>query len=77
MAADSELSSGSIEIEIFYAAKDFYLKKLLVTAVMDSEVDNTAPLSSVPVRELVVQFEKMKPNQMFMLDYFLKKYTIK
>lgn len=66
---------GSVEIEIFAAAKNFYLRKLAAKVVMDSEVDSTVPFSALPLRKLVVQFEKMKPNQMLMLDYFLQKYT--
>lgn len=68
---------GSIEIEIFSAAKNFYLRKLAAKVIMDSEVDSPVPFSSLPLKELVVQFEKMKPNQMLMLDYFLQKYTTK
>lgn len=68
---------GSVEVEIFSAAKNFYLRKLTAKVVMDSEVDSIVPFSALPLRKLVVQFEKMKPNQMLMLDYFLQKYTTK
>lgn len=74
---NSEPSSGSVQIEIFSVAKDFYLKKSSAIVVRDSEVDSTVPLSSLPMRELVVQFGEMGSNQMYILDCFLQKYTTK
>ena len=73
--SNGQLSSGSVEIEIFSTAKSFYLKKLSAKVVVDSEVDNTASLSSLPMRELVLQFEKIMPYQMLMLEHFLQNYT--
>ena len=74
---NGEPLKGSVEVEIFSAAKNFYLRKLAAKVVVDSEVDSTVSFSAVPLRKLVVQFEKMKANQMLMLDYFLQKYTTK
>ena len=72
---NGEPSSGSVEIEIFSVTEDFYLKKSSAKVVRDSEVDSTVPLSSLPVREVVVQFGKMESNQMYILNCFLHKYT--
>ncbi len=68
---------GLIEIEIFSAAKNFYLRRLPAKVVRDSEIGSSVPFSSLRLRNLVVQFEKMKPNQVLMLDYFLQQYTTK
>lgn len=72
---NGEPLSGSVGIEIFSMTKDFYLKKLSAKVVRDSEVVGAVPLSSVPMRETVVQFEAMKANQRKMLDCFIRKYT--
>jgi len=75
--ADGKILSGPVEIEIFSTDRDFYLKKLSAEVVGDSAVDDTVHLSSLPVRELVVQFGKMQPIQKLLLDCFIQKYTIK
>jgi hypothetical protein len=74
---EGEESKGSVEIEIFSAANSFYLRKLAAKVVVDFEVDHTVPFSSLPLRQLVVQFKEMQPTQTMMLDYFLQQYTTK
>ena len=74
---NGEQLSGSVEVEIFSFAKDFYLKKLSAKVVRDSEVHSTVPFSSVPMRELVVRFGEMESNQRYILDCFLQEYTTK
>lgn len=75
--ANGKPSNGMVEIEIFSTTNDFYLKKLSANVIVDADVGSQFYLSSLPLRELVVQFEKMNPNQMLLLDYFIKNYTTK
>ena len=72
-----ESSSGSTEVEIFSAVADFYLKKVPVKSVMDIQVDGNIPFSSVPMKQLRLQFGRMTPIQSGLLDYFLQNYTLK
>ena len=72
-----ESSSGSTEVEIFSAVADFYLKKVPVKSVMDIQVDGNIPFSSVPMKQLRIQFGRMTPIQSGLLDYFLQNYTLK
>ena len=75
--AAGERCSGPVEVEIFSTDRDFYLKRLSAEVVLDSEVEDTVKLSSLPVRQLEVQFGKMNPKQKLLLGHFIKKYTIK
>lgn len=70
-----EPPTRSEEVEIFSTVHDFYLKKLPVKAVEESEVDTTSPYGSLPMRELSLQFGKMTPIQLKLLDFFIRHYT--
>ena len=74
---NGEPAKGSIEIEIFSTAGDFYLKKLPVKTVLDSEIDNTVSSHSMPMRQWRMQFGKLNYFQELLLDFFLQKYTFK
>jgi len=68
-------SKGSTEIEIFSKIHDFYLKKLPIRIVENYEVDSTVPLSSLPIRQLNINFGKISHSQMSLLDHILENYT--
>ena len=70
-----EPSRRSEEVEIFSTVHDFYLKKLPVRSVEDSEAGDTPAYSSLPMRELSIQFGKMTPVQLRLLDFFIRHYT--
>jgi len=70
-----EPSSGSTEMEIFSTVYDFYLKKVPVKSVVDIEVDSNILFSSLPIRQLRIQFGEMAPIQSTLLDYFIKNHT--
>lgn len=67
----------SSEVELFSTVYDFHLKKLKIESVEDLAIDNTVPFSSLPIRQLRIQFGKMTPDQSRLLDFFLRKYTKK
>lgn len=70
-----EPSNAPEEVEIFSSVHDFYLKKLPIKDVVEFEVDNSPPFSSVPMRQMSIKFGKMTPIQSKLLDYFLRFYT--
>ncbi|MFC1814264.1 hypothetical protein ACFL03_16395 [Thermodesulfobacteriota bacterium] len=70
-----EPSSGSTEMEIFSTVYDFYLNKVPVKSVVDIEVDSNIPFSSVPIKQLKIQFGEMTPIQSTLLDYFIQNHT--
>lgn len=74
---NDEPVKGSIEIEIFSSAGDFYLKKLPVKTVLDFEVDNPVSSDSMPMRQWSMQFGELNYFQKLLLDFFLQKYTCK
>jgi len=73
---DGGPSSGSTEMEIFSTVYDFYLKKVPVKSVVDVEVDGNIPFSSVPMKQLRIQFGKMTPIQLGLLGYLIQYFTL-
>ena len=67
--------SGSVEMEIFSTVYDFYLKKVPVKSVVDIEVDDDIPFSSVSMKQLRIQFGEMTRIQLRLLGYLLQHYT--
>ncbi|MBW1841767.1 MAG: hypothetical protein JRI75_08220 [Deltaproteobacteria bacterium] len=70
-----EPSNPSEAVEIFSTVNDFYLKKLPIKDVVEFKVDASSPYSSLPMRQMSIQFGKMTPIQSKLLDYFLRLYT--
>jgi hypothetical protein len=68
--------SGSTEMEIFSTIYDFYLKKVPVKSVVDIEVDDDIPFSSVSMKQLRIQFGEMTRIQLRLLGYLLQRYTL-
>jgi hypothetical protein len=68
--------SGSTEMEIFSTVYDFYLKKVPVKSVVDIEVDDDIPFSSVSMKQLRIQFGEMTRIQLRLLGYLLQRYTL-
>ncbi|MFC1516889.1 hypothetical protein ACFL7E_09070 [Thermodesulfobacteriota bacterium] len=67
----------SAQIDIFSTSYDFYLRNMPVKSIVDFEIDSTVPLSSLPMKQVNVQFGKMSSTQKMLLDFFLQKYTLK
>ena len=74
---DAVQTKDADEIEIFSTFDDFYLRKLPVRPVSDFEVDTRVPFSSLPTRQMSLQFEKLNHHQKILLHYFFQKYTRK
>ena len=70
-------SKGSTEIEIFSPALDFYLKKVPIKSIEDAEIESDVPFSSIPTKQLSVQFGEMTSMQLTLLNHFIEKYTDK
>ena len=70
-------TTGSFEVDLFFIENDFYLNKLPVKTVFDFKVEDKVSLSSLPIKQLSMQFGKMNYNQKMLLDFFLKKYTLR
>jgi hypothetical protein len=68
--------TGSFEVDIFFIEKDFSLKKIPAKTVLDCKVKDKVSSSSLPMKQLSMQFGKMNPKQKLLLDFFLKKYTL-
>jgi len=66
---------GSTEMEIFSKIHNYYLKKLPIKIVEDYEVEKTVAFSSLPIRQLNIEFGKISPSQKLLLDHFLQNYT--
>jgi hypothetical protein len=69
-------AEGLVEIDIFSPTNDFYLKNIPVEIIKDTEVDNSVPFSSVPMKQFRIQFGKMTPTQLELLGYLLQHYTL-
>ena len=63
------------EVEIFSTDHDFYLKKLPIKTTVESDVDTSPPFSSLPVKQLRLQFGEMTPVQARLLYFFLQHCT--
>jgi hypothetical protein len=74
---NGERTKGSLEVEIFSTADDFYMKKLPVRTVLDFELEKTVSSNSTPMRQLCMKFGKLNHPQRLMLDFFIQKYTYK
>jgi hypothetical protein len=74
---NGDQTKNSIEIEIFSAVGDFYMKKLPVRTVLDFEVEKTGSSNTFPMRQWSMQFGELNHLQRLLLDFFLQKYTCK
>ncbi len=68
--------SDSAEMEIFSTVYDFYFKKVPIKSVVDIEVDDDIPFSSVSMKQLRIQFGEMTRIQLGLLGYLLQYYTL-
>lgn len=73
---NGEKSNGSFEVDIFIFGNDFYLKKVPARIVLDRDIDNKVSFSSLPMRQLSMQFGEMMPEQKSKLAFFLEKHTL-
>lgn len=73
---DSGQQQGLAEqIDIFIAGNKLHIKELPVKPVIDIELTEDIPFSSVPMRQMSVQFGELKESQRAALENFLINHT--
>ena len=72
---DAEQAKDSVEVEIFSTFDDFFLRKLPVKTVSDFEIGTQVLFSSLPTRQVNLQFGELQHHQKTLLHYFLQQYT--
>ena len=70
-----ETTNGALEIDILFAERFFYLQNLPCRAISDSEITIRNPFSSIGMRRLSVEFDKLTPKQRSELKYFINNHT--
>ncbi len=74
---DSEDESReSFELDILFAQNSFYFKNAPFKTVWVSGAVSNPSFSPLKTKQQGMQFGKMVPLQIHLLDYFLQKYTI-
>ena len=71
----AETSNGIFEIDILFAERFFYLQNLSCRVVLDSDITLRNPFSSIRMRRLSVEFEKLTLTQRSELKYFIDNHT--
>jgi hypothetical protein len=65
-------SNESSVLDILSADCGFYLGNVSFKAISDIELSEDAPIDSIKMKQLRVQFKKMTPNQKIQLDYLIR-----
>jgi hypothetical protein len=73
--ANGEKVNELFDVDIFLKDYGFYLKDMPSKKVADFHVNNKLPFSSFILRQIGVQFGKLKKSQLLQLDNFIQKYT--
>ena len=64
------------DLEISLTDNTFRLKEVSCKSISDSEITNEFHFSSITMRRLGVQFEKLTQDQNSQLEYFIQNHTI-
>ena len=73
--ASEKSSYRSSNIDILLSDGSFYLNKVRVNTILDFEITNEVPFSSITMRRRGVQFGEMTDDQKSDLRYFIQNYT--
>ena len=65
-------SNESSVLDILLTDCRFYLGNLSFTTISDIELREDAPIDSIKMKQLRVQFKKITPDQKIQLDYFIR-----
>lgn len=68
--------SGSFELEIFSADRNFYMEKVPFKTISDFEMVNDVLCSSLIMRRSGIQFGELTDKQISQLEYFIQNLTI-
>jgi hypothetical protein len=63
------------QIDIFLSGNQFHLTKVPIKPITDIELTKDIPFSSVPMRQMSVQFGKLEDAQRAALENFLVNHT--
>ena len=69
-------SNESSVLDILLADCGFYLGNLSFTTISDIELRKDAPIDSIKMKQLRVQFKKITPDQKIQLDYFIRNHGL-
>ena len=70
-----DVYDDSSELDIFVSGKEFFLPRLPVKTVSDTNVPNKIPINPIVIQRQGVQFRELTPEQTSMLDAFMQRYT--
>ena len=73
---DSEKTQDYSKSGIFLSGGDFIIDQIPFRTVSDTILNSSPPFSIITLRRFSVQFEKIPPDQMAKLDYFLLNHTL-
>jgi hypothetical protein len=73
---DGKKSNGSYDVDILLTKKGFYLKKIQSKIILDFEMTNQVPFSSITMRRRSVKFGELMGEQISQLEYFIQNHTI-
>lgn len=69
-------NSTVTNIDIFMVGRKFYMKQVPVQEVQDFQISDDVPFSSVPMRQMSVQFLSLGTDQVSRIEDFINDYTV-
>jgi hypothetical protein len=70
---ESQVQSNEPSVlDILFADCGFYLGNVSFKTISDIELSEDAPIDSIKMKQLRVQFKKITPNQKIQLEYFIR-----
>jgi hypothetical protein len=72
---DAEKPQNYSSLGIFLSDSDFNVDQIPFKIIADSKIDSNTPFSKIILKRYAVQFEKLTPEQVNKLDYFLLNHT--
>jgi hypothetical protein len=67
---------SSFEMDILLAYYGLYMEKIKFKTISDFQIPNKSPFSPIIMRRHGVKFGELAPNQVSMLEDFIREYTI-
>ena len=66
----------SFELDILLAYYGLYMEKIKFKTISDFQIPNKSPFSPIIMRRHSVKFGELAPNQVSMLEEFIREYTV-
>ena len=67
---------NSFELDILLAYYGLYMEKIKFKTISDFQIPNKSPFSPIIMRRHGIKFGELAPNQVSMLEDFIREYTI-